>query len=253
MYQDRPLRRLRSQLVLTFLLSSLGIGIAIGLPVLLLINRQATSQALLLLDQATLTTQAFLTSEQSDLQNLTLLVSQRPTLTRLLEDQDFSSLEAYLNTLRESVDLDLILICTEGHEVEGIGENISMNELCQADATNGYAALSSGDDLYLYAAVNLESIERPVYKVIAGKRISVILRELQTETGLRYFLVQQNQGVVSSDPSIEITPALTSAMLNNANETDNLSSEGSTDVRIHYSPQVWPVLCRRSGCIRSDR
>jgi len=223
MYQDRPLRRLRSQLVLTFLLSSLGIGLAIGLPVLLLINRQAAAQAQLLLEQATLTTQAFLAGEQSDLQNLTLLVSQRPTLTRLLEDQDFSSLEAYLNTLRESVDLDLILICTEGNEVEGIGENISMNELCQADAKNGYAALSSGDDLYLYAAVNLESIERPVYKVIAGKRISVILRELQTETGLRYFLVQQNQGVVSSDPSIEITPALTSAMLNNANETANLS------------------------------
>ena len=70
MYPDRRLRRLRSQLVLTFLISSLGIGIAIGLPVLLLINRQASSQAQLLLDQATLTTRAFLASETADLQNL---------------------------------------------------------------------------------------------------------------------------------------------------------------------------------------
>jgi signal transduction histidine kinase len=223
MYHDRPLRRLRSQLVLTFLLISLGIGIAIGLPVLLLINRQATSQAQLLLDQATLTTQAFLASEQSDLQNLTLLISQRPTLTRLLEDQGFSTLEDYLNTLRESVNLDLILICTDGKEVKGIGENISMNELCQADSPAGYARLSSGDDLYLYTAVNLESIEQSVYKVVAGKRISLVLKELQTETGLLYFLVQQNRGIVSSDASIEITPALTSAMLENAHATANLS------------------------------
>src|SRR5574342_944802 len=99
MFHDRRLRRLRSQLVLTFLLSSLGIGLAIGLPVILLINRQAASQAQLLLDQATLTTQAFLAREQSDLQNLALLISQRPTLIRLLDEQDFFSLEDYLGTL----------------------------------------------------------------------------------------------------------------------------------------------------------
>jgi len=116
MYYKKRLRRLRSQLVLTFLLSSLGIGIAIGLPVLLIINRQASSQAQLLLDQATLTTQAFLASEQSDVQNLGLLISQRSTLTRVLEEQDTTSLEGYLNTLRGSVNLDLILICAEARK-----------------------------------------------------------------------------------------------------------------------------------------
>src|SRR5262245_13020107 len=119
MYPDRRLRKLRSQLVLTFLLSSLGIGIAIGVPVILLINRQASSQAQLLLDQATLTTQAFLTSEKSDLQNLALLTSQRPTLIRLLEEQDFTTLEGYLNTLREGAGLDLIIVCSEEQELEG--------------------------------------------------------------------------------------------------------------------------------------
>ena len=114
MYPDRRLRRLRSQLVLTFLISSLGIGIAIGLPVLLLINRQASSQAQLLLDQATLTTRAFLASETADLQNLALLTSQRPTLMRLLQEGDLSSLEGYLNTMRSGAGLDLILVCADG-------------------------------------------------------------------------------------------------------------------------------------------
>ena len=36
----------------TFIVGFLGIGIAIGLPVILLISRQASSQAQLLLDQA---------------------------------------------------------------------------------------------------------------------------------------------------------------------------------------------------------
>src|SRR5262245_49999630 len=92
MFQKNRQRRLRSQLVLTFLLSSLGIGIAVGLPVILLINRQASSQAQLLLEQATSTTRVFLASEQSDLQNLALLTSQRPTLTQLLAEQDLALL-----------------------------------------------------------------------------------------------------------------------------------------------------------------
>ena len=114
MYPNNRLRKLRSQLVLAFLLSSLGIGFALGLPAILLINRQASSQTQLFLDQATSTTRVFLASEQSDLQNLALLVSQRPTLTRLLAEQDIAALESYLDTLRDSVDLDLILVCAEG-------------------------------------------------------------------------------------------------------------------------------------------
>src|SRR5512133_2961831 len=94
------LHRLRSQLILTFLVGFLGIAVAIGLPVMVLLNRQASSQAQLLLDQSVVASRAFLASEQSNLQNLALLVSQRPTLVRFLEEKNFSSLRDYLNTLR---------------------------------------------------------------------------------------------------------------------------------------------------------
>jgi hypothetical protein len=197
MYRDRRLRRLMPQLVLIFLLSSLGIGAAVGVPAILLINRQATSQAQLLLDQATLTTQAFLAGETSDLQNLALLVSQRPTLIRLLTEQDLSSLDDYLETLRVSVNLDLILICDGTQAVKGIGENISLSELCQAEAESGHALPVSKDDLYLYTSANVESVKQPVYRVIVGKRISLILTEFQKETGLLYFLLHQNQVMLS--------------------------------------------------------
>jgi len=225
MFQKNRPRRLRSQLVLTFLLSSLGIGVAIGLPVILLINRQASSQAQLLLDQATLTTQAFLASERSDLQNLALLISQRPTLTRLLEEQDVTALESYLDTLREGANLDLVLVCAEGKEVKGIGENISMTELCRSNSQSGYVTLSSNDDLYLYTAVDLESPAQPAYKVVAGKRVSLILEELQKETGLLYFLIWNHRVIASSDSAIDTTVVQAIELQNKANQVSDLSIE----------------------------
>ena len=56
---EQRLRRLGSQLTFTFLAGFLGIGIAIGLPVILLISRQASSQAHLLLDQSVVASEAF--------------------------------------------------------------------------------------------------------------------------------------------------------------------------------------------------
>src|SRR5688572_11123493 len=111
------LHRLGSQLTFIFLVGFLGMGAAIGLPVILLISQQSSSHAQLLLDQAVVASRAFLEREESDLQSLALLISQRPTLTRLLEEQNSSSLEGYLDTLRQSANLDLMLICSDGKKI----------------------------------------------------------------------------------------------------------------------------------------
>ena len=225
MFQKNRLRKLRTQLVLTFLLSSLGIVIAISLPIIILINRQSALQAQLLLNQAALTTQAFLTSEQSDLQNLALLISQRPTLIRLLEEQDFASLDGYLDTLRNSVDLDLILVCSNGQEVKGVGENISVNELCQMNIQSGYAILSSNNEPYMFTTVGLESPKQPVYQVVAGKRVSLILSNLQKETGLLYFLIWNDRVILSSDAVLE-TSSVQASELKTRAEQASASSLG---------------------------
>lgn len=217
------LRRLRTQLILTFLAGFLGIGIAIGLPVIVLINRQASSQAQLLLDQSVIASRAFIASEQSNLQSLALVASQRPTLLRYLEEQSFSTLEGYLDTLRGGANLDLLLVCSDGTDVTASEQNISIAELCLEESPSGYAAVGSGDTLYMYSSVDLELPQGAQYKVIAGKKTSLILTELQNETGLRYFLVRQNQAVDSSDPGIETNPTLMDDMLNKANQGTELS------------------------------
>jgi len=118
-----------------------------------------------------------------------------------------------------------------------------MSDLCLEDSQSRYAALTSGDDLYLYTSVDLETPEGPVYKVVTGKRISLILMELQKETGLLYFLVWRNQVMLSSDPSIAIVPGLTPDILSNVNDTANLSlTQRAFQLNDHqYVLEVLPV------------
>ena len=223
LYSRLHLHRLRSQLILTFLAGFLGIGIAIGLPVLVLINRQASSQAQLLLDQSVISSRAFIESEQSNLESLALLVSQRPTLMRYLEEQSFSSLGDYLNTLREGANLDLLLVCSDGSDVTKPGQAVSIADLCSKEPQDGYAVSGTSDAQYLYSSVDTEPVQGSTYRIVVGKRTASILTELQNETGLHYFLVQENQTIDSSDTALEASPEMLSEMRNKASQGVELS------------------------------
>lgn len=219
MYRKYHSRRLRTQLVLTFLAGFLGIGVAISVPVIILINRQASSQAQFLLDQTVLASRAFIASERSDLQSLALLVSQRPTLIQLLGENEPAALKRYLDTLQEGANLDWILICAGDKEVTGTSQNAPDTELCLTNTQSGYAIIPSANDLHLYAIANLSPSQNFAYKVIVGKRTSTILVELQEETGILYFLVRQGQVINSSDPTLEIPTDLADNLRNSARQS----------------------------------
>jgi PAS domain S-box-containing protein len=230
-------------LILTFLAGFLGIAIAIGLPVIVLINRQASSQVQLLLDQSVIASRAFIASEQSNLQNLALLVSQRPTLTRLLQEQNFSSLGDYLNTLREGTNLDFVLVCSDGKDVTESDRNGSIAALCLEESPAGYALSETAKDQYLYSSINTELLQGTSYKIVVCRKMSSILAALQSETGLHYFLLRQNQVINSSDPAIETNSALVTDMRKKANQGTNISLEKrSLEMNGHrYLPAVFTL------------
>lgn len=206
-YKYHP-RRLRSQLILTFLAGFLGIGVAISVPVIILFNRQASIQVQYLLDQTSLASQAFIAGERSDLQNLALLVSQRPTLTQLLEENDPSTMSHYLETLQKSAGLDLILVCAGDDEIAGTNQAALTTSPCHTNTQFGYSEIPSTNDLYLYATANLSQSQNSSYQVIVGKRTSTILAELQKETSLLYFLTREDRVIHSSDQRLEIPTGL---------------------------------------------
>lgn len=227
---NHRLRRLGTQLTVTFLVGFLGIGIAIGLPVIVLISQQSSSHAQLLLNQAIVASRAFLEQEQSDMQSLALLISQRPTLIRLLNEQNFASLDGYLETIRQGANLDLVLICSSENKVIGIPRELT--EFCQLDSQSGYAASPDGEGLYLYAVGSVSS-NQP-YTVVAGKYASSILTELQKETGLIYFLIQEDQVLHSSEPSIDVNSQPIGILLQGSNENANQSLlQRSIDINQH--------------------
>jgi PAS domain S-box-containing protein len=220
-FLKRRLQRLGSQLTFIFLVGFLGIGLAIGLPVILLISQQSSSHAQLLLNQAVVASRAYMEREKSDLQSLALLISQRPTLIELLNEQDLSSLESYLETLREGANADLVLICSDGIEISGTDHDLT--DLCQVDSQAGYAILPSSNGLYLYATADVSAVQEPLHQAIVGKRASSILTGLHEETGLSYFLLLQDQVVDASDPSVEVSPTLAAGLLGGVHSNPNRS------------------------------
>jgi len=216
MRKEKKLQKLRTQLILTFLVSALGIGLTIGVPAILIINRQASLQAQRLLEQATLTTRAFLENEQTDLQNLALLISQRPTLIRLLDEQEMVTFPDYFATLGQGSNLDILLVCVGDEERAIFNQSEPPAGLCSKHSQTGYAISASGNIFYLYTTVDLELSQQPDDRVIVGKRTSATLSMLQSETGLTYFLIQQNKVVNASDSALMETSA--AALLSHARQ-----------------------------------
>lgn len=206
MRAEKNLQKLQTQLILAFLIGALGIGLTIGVPAILIINRQASLQAQLLLEQASLSTRAFLENEQADLQNLALLISQRPTLIRLLDEADETAFAAYFETLGQGSNLDILLICVGDEEMTMFNRSDPPLGLCAQTLQEGYAVSSSGDIFYLYTSIDLELSQEPDDRVIAGKRTSATLSMLQSKTGLTYFLIHEGRVVNASDSSLLSTP-----------------------------------------------
>jgi two-component system, OmpR family, sensor histidine kinase ResE len=222
-FLNHRLHRLRAQLTLAILAGFLGIGIAIGVPVILLISQQSSSHAQLLLDQAVVASRAFIEGEKSDLQSLALLISQRPTLMQLLEEKDVAALESYLETLRKGGNLDLILLCANGARPTAFAGNPEGSGLCEVTSTSGYAALPSGDEHYLYATGDVAPAPETSYKVVIGKNAASVLADLQNETGLLYFLIRDNEALYASEPSMDVDPGLAGEMRRAADQSSNRS------------------------------
>jgi two-component system, OmpR family, sensor histidine kinase ResE len=231
MSKKNSLSKLRSQLILTFLVGSIGIVIAIGLPVVLLINNQTHSQTNMLLNQAKLTTKSSLAREQSDLQNLALLISQRPTLQQLLEKQQASSLNPYLDTLRKSVQLDLLLVCDANNNIVGASSSMDVSGLCTRNDLSGFVTLSQEPATLLFAASELPLNSSHVYKVILGRSSSSVLLQLQKVTGLFLLLGKDGRIMESSDPVLD----LKSVSLQDLPRRTAPESQASSGTLVHAS------------------
>jgi two-component system phosphate regulon sensor histidine kinase PhoR len=104
------LRNFSSRLILAFVVVIMGTTLAAGIPAYLFIRNELDLQVWARVKDGSRVTQTLLLAEESRLADLAALTAERPTLRAILQQGDSTTLAAYLNNFRSSVDLDFLMI-----------------------------------------------------------------------------------------------------------------------------------------------
>ncbi|MDT8382624.1 MAG: ATP-binding protein [Brevefilum sp.] len=194
------------QLILFFLLFSLGTALAIGIPATVLINQQTENQTQALAYQTNQTTIALFENQISQLQNLAYLLSERPTLNEFLsEDIDQKGLNEYLAVFRQNSGVDGIFLCS-GDTPVALGGDQASPEICSLSQPDGLVVAEGNTWL-------LSSLPGDRVSITVGQMVNRILEDFRIQTGMQYMLFQNDD--LLSPGSIEGI---------NADEVKSLSS-----------------------------
>ncbi len=193
-------KRFVVQLILVFMLFTLGTVIGLGIPVLYLLERQTNLQTRALSDQAVQTTSALIDNNQIQLENFSLFLSERPALKELLRDGfDDETLKEYLNDFLENMDLDAILICSPQEEIIEVGSDADM-KFCDLNYSNHFV-IEQGQAWFLSDATITGLDTRIV--VLVGKQASSVLDSFQVQTGLEYSFFGNNQVIAATSDTLQ--------------------------------------------------
>lgn len=195
------LHSLRIQLLLSFIGLVLLTAAAIGVPALWLMRDQLERQAWAQVEQGGRAVQALYPAQQSELNNLALLTAQRPTLQQFLGQGQDGPFAAYLRTLQQGANLDLILICDPYNQViVQVGQNFPVTT-CLIDEAAGFYLVpgQSPPQVWLLAAQAIEQTGANLGRVIVGLRLSnEFAVQMQAQTGLEHILLVGGRPIAAS-------------------------------------------------------
>jgi PAS domain S-box-containing protein len=193
-------KRFVFQLVLIFVIFTLLTVVGLGIPITIFLTRQVESQMRALLDQASQTTLALYENKNAQLDILVELIIERPTLNRLvLEEDNPQALAAYLDEFVDNTFADIIVVCDGTTAIAMAGEGV-ISEHCSASRWNAFTSV--GDELWLLSGAVLSSEGVPDLQVLVGQRAESILTEFSRQSGLDYLLYYGRQLSVSTEIDI---------------------------------------------------
>ena len=173
------------QLILFFILFSLGTALAIVIPAIVLINQQMENQTQALAYQTNQTTIALFENHLTRLQNLAYLLSERPTLNELLtQGADQQDLNDYLTAFRQNSGVDGIILCSGDTPVALAGDQASP-EICSLSHSDGLSVVNG--NIWLLSCLPGDHIS-----IIVGQLASGMLEEFRAQTGMQYMLFQND-------------------------------------------------------------
>jgi PAS domain S-box-containing protein len=200
------------QLVLVFLLFTLGTVVGLGVPISLLLERHTTLQLHALADQSSQTTIALFNNKIAQLQNLAALISERPTLKELLQNVgDPQEIASYLEDILRNSGVDVMAVCEGGESIARSGYFVPM-DICKAPNIDQIARLCG--QAWCLADARIANLEDRDTRIIVGRRVNSVFAEFHSQTNLIYFLFENNERIASGEldePYIsleEITPQI---------------------------------------------
>jgi signal transduction histidine kinase len=198
-------RRFFIQLLILFLIFTFGAVLGIGIPAMLLVNRQTKTQLRELMDQSSLTTSALLENKATQLQNLADLIAERPTLNQYLQQEQVAAvIEPYLGDFLKNANVDLILVCDSDSSLAMVGHD-NGREICQPDLADGM--INVDEKLLWLASASLDSSKLAHIHVVVALSMVSVFKEFQPQTGLDYFLFNRDTLVASNIDVIEDSDA----------------------------------------------
>ncbi len=200
----RPRHSLAAQLMLSLAGLALLSVLLVGLPAIWLMRGQLQSQAWAQVQQGQQASRALYEAQQSELAGLATLTAQRPTLAALLRAGDAEALLAYLDTLRQGADLDLIAVCDAAGQPTAQVASASaalLPPLCDLPA--GGQALTTQPagvlpQVWLAASQRLAIDGAPGAVVVARWLDEAHAQRMHAQTGLHHTLLVAGLPVVSS-------------------------------------------------------
>ena len=183
--------RLVTVVVVLIFLTTLSAGV----PAFLLTRSQLEEQAWQRVDATARGTESLYDAAERRVVDLAALLAERPTLRRLIQDEEIDAIEPYLRAFQEQSDLDLIVLCDRAAVVVATVPGITE---CPIDTRAGVAlgdVRLMGDKPALVAGQNIFSSDIPetVGTVVAGMWLDVaFLGQLSANTGV-------DQTILSAD------------------------------------------------------
>jgi PAS domain S-box-containing protein len=188
------------QIVLPMLALVILTALAVGLPAILVVNDQLGKQARARLEQGHQTTHILISNKLNDLSYLAILTAQRPTLQRLVLENDLAELDEYLEIFRQGASLDAVLLCDgSSHLIWQVGESIS-NQACQVD--NAAIIGEEGPEYqgWMLASQSFPEQAQDIRVVVGTQLDEDFASQLREETGFEQILIFEGRFLAASFP-----------------------------------------------------
>jgi PAS domain S-box-containing protein len=196
----RKQHSLLRQIVLPMVALVILTAFAVGLPAIMVVNEQLDHQARARVEQGLQTTHTLITNKLNDLSYLAVLTAQRPTLQRLVSENDLVELPEYLEIFRQGASLDAVLLCDGSSQVIWqVGESIS-KQACQVQNTAIIGEEGPEYQGWMMASQSFPD-QAPDMRVVVGTKLDDDFAfQLREETGVEQILIFEGRYLAASFP-----------------------------------------------------